>query len=60
YWDFKLTSDLVELRNIVTVAKLVIQSALLRKESRGLHYNIGYPERDDKRFLSPTLLKKRF
>jgi L-aspartate oxidase len=60
YWDFKLTSDLVELRNIATVAKLVIQSALLRKESRGLHYNIGYPERDDKRFLISTLVKKRF
>ena len=60
YWDFKLTSDLVELRNIATVAKLVIQSALLRKECRGLHYNIGYPERDDKRFPVPTILKKRF
>ncbi len=60
YWDFTLTSDLVELRNIVTVAKLVIQSALQRKESRGLHYNIGYPEREDNRFLAPTVLKKRF
>ncbi|MEX1299028.1 MAG: L-aspartate oxidase [Desulfotignum sp.] len=60
YWDFKLTADLVELRNIATVAKLVIQSALLRQESRGLHYNIGYPERDDTRFLVPTILKKRF
>jgi L-aspartate oxidase len=60
YWDFKLTADLVELRNIATVAKLVIQSALLRRESRGLHYNIGYPDRDDKRFSAPTILKKRF
>ncbi|MCF8091214.1 MAG: L-aspartate oxidase [Desulfotignum sp.] len=60
YWDFKVTSDLVELRNIATVAKLVIKSALLRKESRGLHYNIGYPRRDDKNFLVHTTLKKRF
>ncbi|MFU8769696.1 MAG: FAD-binding protein, partial [Desulfotignum sp.] len=60
YWDFKVTSDLVELRNIATVAKLIIRSALMRKESRGLHCNIGYPDRDDKNFLAPTLLKKRF
>ncbi len=60
YWDFKVTSDLVELRNIATVAKLVIRSALMRKESRGLHYNIGYPNRDDKNFLAHTILKKRF
>jgi L-aspartate oxidase len=60
YWDFKVTSDLLELRNIATVAKLVIRSALMRKESRGLHYNIGYPRRDDKNFLTHTILKKRF
>ncbi len=60
YWDFKLTSNLVELRNIATVAKLVIRSALMRKESRGLHYNIGYPRRDDQHFLAHTILKKRF
>ena len=60
YWDFKVTSDLVELRNIATVAKLVIRSALMRKESRGLHYNIGYPNRDDNHFLVHTILKKRF
>lgn len=60
YWDFKMTSDLVELRNIATVAKLIIQSALKRKESRGLHYNIGYPRKDDSNFLAHTILKKRF
>jgi L-aspartate oxidase len=57
YWGFRVTSDLIELRNLATVAELIIQSALSRKESRGLHYNIGYPEKEDKTFLKPTILK---
>ena len=43
-----VTSRLIELRNLVTTAKLVVGSALLRKESRGLHYNINYPWQDEK------------
>lgn len=58
YWDFKVTADLIELRNLATVAELIIQSALIRKESRGLHYNIEYPERDDEHWLKDTLLKR--
>ena len=44
YGRYKISGDLLELRNLIVVAELIIQSALQRKESRGLHYTLDYPE----------------
>ena len=58
YWDFKVTPPLLELRNLATVADLVVESALRRHESRGLHTTLDYPESDD-RWIKDTVLWRR-
>jgi L-aspartate oxidase len=57
YRNFIITRDLVELRNLAIVAKLIIQCARIRKESRGLHYNIDYPEKNDVAWLKDTIIR---
>ncbi|ALO42460.1 L-aspartate oxidase [Pseudoalteromonas phenolica] len=55
YANFRVSNNLLELRNLVQVAELIIRSALERKESRGLHYTLDYPEQNDN--PTPTVLK---
>jgi len=58
YWNFKLSRDLLELRSIARVGQLMIESAIMRKESRGLHYTVDYPQRDDSHWKRDTILRK--
>jgi L-aspartate oxidase len=57
YWDFRVTPDLVELRNLATVAEMVVACALRRRESRGLHYTLDFPE-PDARLIHDTVIQR--
>src|SRR5229473_3546510 len=59
YWDHRIDSDLIELRNLVAVGELIVRSAMARKESRGLHYTMDYPDRDDAHWLHDTMIASR-
>jgi len=56
FHDYLLTPNLVELRNIAVIAELIVRSASLRRESRGLHYIVDYPQRDDVHFQRDTVI----
>jgi L-aspartate oxidase len=43
YWNFKVDTQLIELRNMIQISELVVDCALQRRESRGLHYTLDYP-----------------
>ncbi len=56
YWGTHVTAPTLELRNLADVAMLIVTSARLRRESRGLHTTLDFPERDDARWLKDTVL----
>ena len=58
YWDFILTADLIELRNMASVAEMIIDSAMAREASIGLHYNADFPVLEADQTAKETVLRR--
>jgi L-aspartate oxidase len=58
YWNFKVTTEVLELRNLVETASLIVDCAIRRHESRGLHYTLDYPDLDESRPATDTVLRR--
>jgi L-aspartate oxidase len=57
YWGHRVTADILELRNLVSTASLIVECALRRKESRGLHYTLDHPEPDE-HYRTDTVIRR--
>lgn len=58
YWNFKITTDLLELRNLVDTAALIVDAAAARKESRGAHFTLDFPEPDETAPPASSILRR--
>jgi len=58
YSKYRLSPDAIELRNLATVAEIIVRSSMMRKESRGLNYNLDYPDKDDVNFQHDTIFER--
>ena len=57
YWDYQITDTLLEVRNLAVVAALTVRCAIARKESRGIHYTLDYPEVNDLTGCKDTIIR---